>query len=395
MKHESKRKLKAVTVFGTRPEAIKIAPVLKEAERLGDLIDMRLAVTAQHRELLDSVLNIFDLTPDLDLDIMKRGQSLEHITTATLEGLTRYFETVSPDVVLVHGDTTTTFTAALAAFYLRIPVAHVEAGLRTGNRYVPYPEEMNRRLTDELANIFLAPTQLAKRRLIEREISADDVFVTGNTVVDALLDIAARQYDFEERSIKRFLADDDRSAFRILITMHRRESWGEPMRAIFTALAQYLDENPELKIIYPVHPNPIVVNAANEILGKCQNVTLIDSLNYISFVHLMKRCDLIVSDSGGIQEEAPSFGKYTLVMREATERPEVVDAGFAEIGCQKPDTLIQAMKRSIPMIQNGELPNKDKKNPVGDGKAAERTISFILYKMGFVDSHCVEFSENE
>jgi UDP-N-acetylglucosamine 2-epimerase (non-hydrolysing) len=366
-----------------------MAPVLIELAKRKEIERSLLAVTAQHRELLDQTLEIFNLQPDLDLDIMKRGQSLEYVTTAALEGLTRWFEIVKPDVVLVHGDTTTTFTAALAAFYLGIKVGHVEAGLRTGNRFLPYPEEMNRRLTDELASIFFAPTQLAKKRLLEREIPECDVFVTGNTVVDALLDIAARPHEFTNAAVAGFLKRD--GCFRILFTMHRRESWGEPMRAVLLALRKFVQAHPYVSVVFPVHPNPAVREPADEILSGLPSVFLTNALDYIDFVHLMKRCDLIVSDSGGIQEEAPSFGKYTLVMRVATERPEVVDAGFAEVGCHVPSALIAALERVVQLVRAGIVPPADKRNPVGDGRAAARTVDFLLYKFGLTDSPGREF----
>jgi len=383
--------IKVITVFGTRPEAIKMAPVVVELTRNSSVITHRLAVTAQHRELLDSVLDLFNLEPDLDLDIMQRGQSLQHITSATLDGLTTYLEAERPDLVLVHGDTTTTFAASLAAFYLRIPVAHVEAGLRTGNRFVPFPEEMNRRLTDELVTFFLAPTALAKRRLLEREIEEESIFVTGNTVVDALQDIAAREHSFSDKRIASFLESGSSDSFRILFTMHRRESWGVPMRAIFESLASYLEANPGIKVIYPVHPNPVVSEPANKILGGIEAVTLVDALDYLNFVHLMKGCDLIVSDSGGIQEEAPSLGKYTLILREATERPEVVDAGFAELCGNDPARLIPALDRAVSLAGKGEILPANLRNPIGDGQAAKRTVSFLLYKFGLADSTEAEF----
>ena len=382
--------MRVATVFGTRPEAIKMAPVLAELARRKEIEASFLAVTAQHRELLDQVLEIYGLHPDFDLDIMKRGQSLEHITTAALEGLTGWFDALKPDVVLVHGDTTTTFTAALAAFYLGIKVGHVEAGLRTGNRFLPYPEEMNRRLADELASIFFAPTPLARNRLLEREIPQCDIFVTGNTVVDALLDIAERPCEFKDARIVDFLSAGD-ARFRILFTMHRRESWGEPMRAVFQALRGFVETHPDVHIAYPVHPNPAVLEPAVEILGDNSRILLIDALGYVNFVHLMKRCDLVVSDSGGIQEEAPSFGKYTLVMREATERPEVVDAGFAEIGCHTPAALIAALERVVPLVRAGKVPEPGKRNPVGDGRAAIRVVDFLLFKYGLIDNPGGEF----
>ncbi|MEP0813571.1 MAG: UDP-N-acetylglucosamine 2-epimerase (non-hydrolyzing) [bacterium] len=369
--------VKIVSVFGTRPEAIKMAPVLLElARRKG--VESRLVVTAQHREMLDSVLSRFGLTPDLDLDIMKRGQSLEHITTAALEGLTRYFEAQKPDAILVHGDTTTTFTAALAGFYLGIPVGHIEAGLRTGNRFLPFPEEMNRRLADELCSIFLAPTNRARCNLEERGISPSDIFVTGNTVVDALAMLPDNEMQFENEAIAGFLSRPD---FKILFTMHRRESWGEPMRDVFAAICSYLYSNPEISLVYPVHPNPQVYDAANEILGSCPSVTLIPPLEYFDFLRLMRKCDLVLSDSGGVQEEAPSFGKYVIVMRDATERPEVVGAGFAEVCGTDPARISSALASAIPQIKSGLIPPKGKSNPIGDGKAAKRTVDFLLFKL--------------
>jgi UDP-N-acetylglucosamine 2-epimerase (non-hydrolysing) len=387
MTSTGKKPLKAIAVFGTRPEAIKMAPVLKEISSRPSEIEFRLAVTAQHRDLLDQVLDLFGLKPDLDLDIMVRGQTLSQITTAALEGLSEYFILERPGVVLVHGDTTTTFTAALAAFYCGIPVAHVEAGLRTGNRFMPYPEEMNRRLTDELASIFLAPTKLAKSRLLEREIPAGQICVTGNTVVDALHGISSRNFEFSGEKLNKFASSD---AFKVLFTMHRRESWGDKMRHVFESLAAFLKSNGEILMLYPVHPNPAVSELAYQTLGSIPNVLLVPACDYASFVHLLKASDLIISDSGGIQEEAPSFGIYTLVMRDATERPEVVEAGFAELCGADGDRLVSAIKRVLPLVKDGKLPLAGS-NPIGDGLAAKRTVDFLLFKFGYNSSPPQEF----
>lgn len=380
-----------VTVFGTRPEAIKMAPVLRALERRNDRVVSRVVVTAQHREMLDQALSLFGVRPALDLDIMKRGQSLAHITQTSLEGLTEYFKKTNPAAVLVHGDTTTTFTAALAAFYLGIPVGHIEAGLRTGDRFLPFPEEMNRRLTDELASIFFAPTRLAKARLREREIPDDAIFVTGNSVVDAL-QMLENNDEVENAQVSDFLSGrPSDNSFTILFTMHRRESWGAPMEGVFAMFAEFLALDKRVKLIYPVHRNPQVKEPAERFLGGNPQVALVEPLDYFDFLRVMKRCDLVVSDSGGVQEEAPSFGKYVLVLREATERPEVVDAGFAEVCGVAPKRIASALSRVIPLVQQGKLPPKGVENPVGDGHAAERIVDFLFFKLGIGEKPENEF----
>ncbi len=387
MTGEFKRPLKVAAVFGTRPEAIKMAPVICEMQsRIGEF-DCKIAVTAQHRELLDQALDLFGLKPDLDLDIMVRGQSLSQITTSALEGLTEYFQSEKPDAVLVHGDTTTTFTAALAAFYAGIPACHVEAGLRTVDRFLPFPEEMNRRLTDELSSIFFAPTRLAKSRLRQREITESQICVTGNTVVDALLEISSRPSEFQDTRLKEYA---ESGSFKILFTMHRRESWGKKMRGVFSAIAGFLERNPGILLLYPVHPNPAVTVPAHEILGGMPNAILTGACDYAAFAKLLFASNLVVSDSGGIQEEAPSLGKYTLVMRDATERPEVVDAGFAELCGTDGAKIVSAIEKAMSDIEDGKIP-PSAANPIGDGKAAKRTADFLLYKFGLSDVPPEEF----
>ena len=320
-------KLKVMAIFGTRPEAIKMAPVILELEKFSDKINTTVAVTAQHREMLDQVLNLFKINPDYDLNIMSAGQTLFDITGRALLGLNKILEEVKPNIVLVHGDTTTTFAGALAAYYHQIAVGHVEAGLRTGNKFSPYPEEMNRKLTAALTDLNFAPTNTAKENLLREGVDEEKIFVTGNTVIDALYKTVQQDFKFNDD----FLNGIDYGKRIILVTTHRRENWGEPLRNVYKALKKLVEEFSDVEIIFPVHKNPIVRNVVDEELGNLPRVHLTDPLDYEPFANLMSRVKLILTDSGGVQEEAPALGKPVLVLRGTTERPEAVDAGTVKL----------------------------------------------------------------
>ena len=368
--------MKVLTIFGTRPEAIKMAPVvLALAETPG--IEARVCVTAQHRGMLDQVLGLFQITADYDLDIMKMNQGLTHITTAVLEGLGPVLEDARPDRVLVHGDTTTTFAAALAAFYQRIPVGHVEAGLRTGNIYAPWPEEMNRRLADQLCDLFFAPTEQSRRNLLREGMPDERIVVTGNTVIDALFHVVRILAGDEAlgRGLDRrfsMLGSRESSMGRrlILVTGHRRENFGRGFEHICRALAR-LAERSDVDILYPVHLNPNVRAPVNTILGSRARVHLVEPVDYLTFVYLMERADLIITDSGGVQEEAPSLGKPVLVLRETTERPEAVEAGTVRL-VGTDEALIVAEAEHLLDDSAAFQAMSRAHNPYGDGHAAIR-----------------------
>ena len=370
-----------LTIFGTRPEAIKLAPVIKALEERPDRFRSSVCVTAQHRQMLDQVLHIFNIRPDHDLDIMKPKQDLYGITSEVLLELKELLKEVKPDLILVQGDTTTTFAASLAAFYERIKIGHVEAGLRTYDKYKPFPEEINRRLTSVLADYHFAPTERAKRHLLGEGIREDAVFVTGNTVIDALLWILERQSSPEEQRRLRAYFDE---AFGlpihpprlILVTAHRRESFGEGFENICQALREIALRNPDLHIVYPVHLNPNVREPVYRIIGGMDRVHLIEPLEYEPFVYLMNQAFLILTDSGGIQEEAPSLGKPVLVMREVTERPEAVEAGTARLVGSKKEDIVREAQR---LLDHPEEYRRmaGRKNPYGDGKASERIVEIL------------------
>lgn len=365
---------KVMVVFGTRPEAIKMAPVV-QALRQKDALLCQVIVTAQHREMLDQVLKLFKIVPDFDLNLMRQGQTLTDITTRALGGLTEIFQRERPDLVLVHGDTTTTFVAALAAFYTKIPVGHVEAGLRTGNKYSPYPEEMNRKLTGTLTDWHFAPTETAKKNLEEEGVAAERIFVTGNTVIDALLATVNPEYQFVDDEMRTILRQYE-SARMILVTTHRRENLGEPMRQIYQALKSILDAFPDTYVVFPVHKNPQVREVVAELLGSHPRVSLIEPLDYEPFVNLMARAHLILTDSGGIQEEAPSLGKPVLVVRDTTERPEAVAAGTVALvgtGYQAVFAKLKCLLEDQQAYQQMTLAS----NPYGDGLAARRIADII------------------
>lgn len=364
-------KIKVMAIFGTRPEAIKMAGVVKALEKNED-IDSYVLVSAQHRQMLDSVMDIFSMKADFDLDIMQKKQTISQITTKVLNGVFEILDKkLKPDAVLVHGDTTTAFSAALAAFYSKVPVCHVEAGLRTGNIYSPYPEEMNRRLITELASVNYAPTENNKANLLKENVKEDQIVVTGNTVIDALHMVIEDNYEFEDKRLSAM----DKSKKNILLTCHRRENWGEPMEDIFKAVAMIADKYKDINIIYPVHPNPSIVELAGKMLTR-ENILLIQPLEYKEFANLISKVSFVMTDSGGLQEEAPSLGKPVLVLRTETERPEAVKAGTVKIVGVKTKDVFEYAQR---LIEDEEFYSKMSKavNPYGDGKASGRIAEDI------------------
>ena len=375
------KKIKVMTVFGTRPEAIKMAPIVLELQKHPDTIVPVVAVTAQHREMLDQVLNLFHIKPDHDLNIMAAGQTLFDITTRALMGLDKVLTEEKPDIVLVHGDTTTTFAGALAAYYHQTAVGHVEAGLRTHNKYSPFPEEMNRRLTGCIADLNFAPTSTSEANLLAENVPPESIFVTGNTVIDALHHTVRDDFDFQEESLKDV---DFQNKRIILVTTHRRENLGEPMRHVYKALKQLTEEFDDVEVVFPVHKNPKVREVVNEELGGLAKVHLIDPLDYEPFANLMHRAYLILTDSGGVQEEAPALGKPVLVLRDTTERPEAVDAGTVKlIGTDRERVYEEAKKLLTDKAEYSRM--AESVNPYGDGKAAARIIQAILYHYGLAD----------
>ncbi len=370
-----KRK-KLLIVFGTRPEAIKMAPLVKALEKKD--WDCRVCVTAQHREMLDQVLDLFEISPDYDLDIMKPGQGLTEITASVLNGLGGIFKVWRPDLVLVHGDTTTTFSSSLAAYYEQIPVAHIEAGLRTKNIFSPWPEEGNRRLTGALAKLHFAPTEGSKQNLISENVAPENIAVTGNTVIDALLDVKKRLDDSDSWSeeFEKIFHMLSKSRRLVLITGHRRESFGGGFERICNAISQMAMAFPDVDYLYPVHLNPNVQEPVNHFLNELDNVHLIEPVDYFPFIYLMNRADIIMTDSGGIQEEAPSLGKPVLVMRDTTERPEAVEAGTVKLVGTDVDLIVKELSQLLtdPMAyQQMSFAH----NPYGDGNASERVISIL------------------
>lgn len=370
--------MKVLLVFGTRPEAIKMAPL---ANRLNNhpTIESRICVSAQHREMLDQVLRLFNLQPDYDLNLMRPGQSLADLTATMLTGLDEIFGQYRPDLVLVHGDTATSLTASLAAFYRQIPVGHVEAGLRTGKMLSPWPEEGNRRVIGALARLHFAPTDTARDNLLRENVPADRIQVTGNTVIDALLDVRARiENDPQlENSLAEQFTWSVSDAKLILVTGHRRESFGGGFERICAALEGIAQRHPEVQIVYPVHLNPNVQEPVNRLLGRCQNIRLIEPQDYLPFVYLMNKAWLILTDSGGIQEEAPSLGKPVLVMRDTTERPEAVEAGTVKLVGTDTDLIIRSVEQLL-TDDEAYLAMSRSHNPYGDGKACQRIVDKLL-----------------
>ncbi|MEH7083453.1 UDP-N-acetylglucosamine 2-epimerase (non-hydrolyzing) [Neobacillus drentensis] len=363
--------LKVMTVFGTRPEAIKMAPLVKELGKYPDHIKPIVTVTAQHREMLDQVLQIFEITPDYDLNIMKERQTLLEVTTRSLEGLNQVLADVKPDIVLVHGDTTTTFVASLAAFYHSIPIGHVEAGLRTHNKYSPYPEEMNRQLTGVLADLHFSPTSQSKQNLLLENKREESIYITGNTAIDALKTTVRGNYSHP-------VLDRLGSDRLILMTAHRRENTGEPMENMFRAIRRLVEKHEDVQVVYPVHMNPVVREIANRVLGEHERIHLIEPLDVIDFHNFASRAYLILTDSGGVQEEAPSLGVPVLVLRDTTERPEGIEAGTLKLAGTDEETIFDLADELL-----SDRAAHDKmahaSNPYGDGYASERIVKAILH----------------
>jgi UDP-N-acetylglucosamine 2-epimerase (non-hydrolysing) len=371
------RKARVLSVFGTRPEAIKMAPVVAGLAQSGD-IESRVCVTAQHRSMLDQVLTLFDIKPEYDLDVMTDAQTLRTVTTAVLTKLDGVLADFKPDRILVHGDTTTTMAASLAAFYRMVPVGHVEAGLRTGNRYAPWPEEMNRKITDAISDLYFAPTETSRRNLLHEGIADAHIHVTGNTVIDALLQVVRRietSAELQQRFAQQFKFLSGNRRRLILVTGHRRENFGDGFEQICHALAD-LSRRGDVEIVYPVHLNPNVREPVNRLLANLPTVHLIEPLEYLPFVYLMNRAYLIITDSGGVQEEAPSLGKPVLVMREVTERPEAVDAGTVRlVGTDRARIVAEASR----LLDDTEayFAMSRAHNPYGDGAASARIIQEV------------------
>jgi len=378
---------KIITIFGTRPEAIKMAPLVKELEKR-EGIESKICVTAQHREMLDQVLELFDIKPDFDLNIMKTKQSLTGITNRILEGLETIFKEEKPDMILVHGDTTTTFSSALAAYYQQIKVGHVEAGLRTFDKYFPFPEEMNRKLTGAIADLHFSPTKRAKNNLLREGIDEKSIYITGNTVIDAMLHTVQDNYIFENKELNEI---DFKNKKVIMITAHRRENWGGGISNICEALNEIVDKNKDVELVYLVHLNPIVKDMVYEKLGGKERVHLLNPLDTKETHNLMNKCFMVMTDSGGLQEEAPHLGKPVLVLRDVTERPEAVEYGTVKlVGTNKEKMIDEA---NI-LINSKEAYEKMSKavNPYGDGKASERICDAIMKYLNLSKKEVEEFN---
>lgn len=362
-------KLKIMTIFGTRPEAIKMAPVVLELQKRSSEFTPLVSVTAQHREMLDQVLDIFHIKPDFDLNIMRKKQTLTDITARTLDGLDEIMKETKPDMVLVHGDTTTTFAASLAAFYNQIPVGHVEAGLRTGNKYSPYPEEMNRQLTGVMADIHFSPTEGAKQNLLQENKNAESILVTGNTAIDALKTTVRSGYSHE-------VLNEMKESRLVLVTAHRRENLGDNMEHMFRAIRRIVEMHEDVVVVYPVHLNPVVQDAAQAILGNHERIKLIEPLGVVDFHNFAAHAELILTDSGGVQEEAPSLGVPVLVLRDTTERPEGIDAGTLKLAGTDEENIVALADE---LLSNAGVHQKMKEanNPYGDGEAAKRIVEGI------------------
>ena len=364
------KKIRVMSIFGTRPEAIKMAPLIKELEKRNETESI-VCVTAQHREMVDQVLKVFNINPNYDLDIMKKGQTLSDITSRVLYGLEDVIKKVKPDIVLVHGDTTTTFAGALAAFYNQVDIGHVEAGLRTYDKYSPYPEEMNRQMVDCMTDMYFAPTNLSKQNLLDEKIDTNKIYVTGNTAIDAMATTVKEDYVHPELD---WIKDNERL---ILVTAHRRENLGDPMRNIFKAIKRIVDEFDDVKVLYPIHLNPKVREVAHEIFDGCDRVRLIEPLEVFDFHNFINKCYMIMSDSGGVQEEAPSLGKPVLVLRDTTERPEGIDAGTLKlVGTNE----INIYNEAKTLLIDKKVYDKMSKsaNPYGHGHASERIVDAII-----------------
>ena len=381
------KKLKVMTVFGTRPEAIKMAPLVLALEKNPNTESI-VCLTAQHRQMLDMVMDMFKIKADYDLNIMRQRQTLSGITTLALNGLDEVMQEARPDVVLVHGDTSTTFAGSLAAFYNKIKVGHVEAGLRTYDKYSPFPEEMNRKLTGSIADIHFAPTIANKNNLLKESIDENTIYITGNTVIDATKYTVSDSYVFKNEEIQKIDFKDRRV---ILVTAHRRENLGEPLKNICNAVRALADAHSDVEIIYPVHLNPAVREAAFSILGGHDRIHLIDPVDVDELHNLMKRCYMVMTDSGGLQEEAPALGKPVLVLRTETERPEAIAAGTAKLaGCE--EKTIFEMANTLLTDNNAYLEMARAANPYGDGTASERIVNCLLHYFGYTQERPEDFS---
>lgn len=378
------KKIKVMTVFGTRPEAIKMAPLVLELQKQSQRFETITTVSAQHREMLDQVLDIFHIKPDYDLNIMHARQTLTDITSNVLINLDKILKEAKPDIVLVHGDTTTTFAASVAAFYNQIPIGHVEAGLRTWEKYSPYPEEMNRQMTDAMTDLYFAPTNQSKANLLKENHKEDNIYITGNTAIDALKQTVDKEYHHD---ILDKVSPDNKL---ILLTMHRRENQGEPMRRVFKVIREVVESREDVEVIYPVHLSPAVQEVAKEILGNTERIHLISPLDVVDFHNLAARSYFIMTDSGGVQEEAPSLGKPVLVLRDTTERPEGVEAGTLKLVGTESEKVKKEMEE---LLDNDAEYQRmaQAKNPYGDGKASERILDAIAYYFGVTDKKPIEF----
>ena len=366
-------KIKVLSVFGTRPEAIKMCPLVKVLEK-DDRIESIVCATAQHREMLDTVLEIFDVKPQYDLNVMSHGQTIVDVSNKVLTGVDKVIKECNPDIVLVHGDTSTTLNGALAAFYNQKPIGHVEAGLRTGDIYSPFPEEANRKLTGAIATLHFAATESNKANL-ERENIYKNIYITGNTVIDALLSVVDKNHKFDDKNLNNIDFENNKI---VLLTTHRRENWGEPMKDIFAAVRELVTKNQDVNVIFPMHKNPLIRELANESFkGVEDKIHLIEPLEYVDFANLMAKCYLIMTDSGGIQEEAPALGKPVIVLRTETERPEAVEAGTVKLAGIKKEDIFNIADE---LINDEEAYNKmaHAVNPYGDGKACPRIVEHIV-----------------
>ncbi|MBB6630995.1 non-hydrolyzing UDP-N-acetylglucosamine 2-epimerase [Clostridium algidicarnis] len=380
-------RIKVMTIFGTRPEAIKMAPLVKELEKREE-IESIVCVTAQHREMLDQVLDLFQIKPHYDLNIMESKQSLTGITSKVLEGLEDMFDKVKPDIILVHGDTTTTFAGALAAFYKKIKVGHVEAGLRTFDKFFPYPEEMNRKLTASLADLHFAPTITAKNNLLREGIKEENIYVTGNTVIDAMNFTVNKDYVFETKELN----DIDYNKKVIMVTAHRRENWGGGIENICEALKEIVETYENVEIVYLVHLNPVVKDVVNKHLLNLDRVHLLSPLDTKETHNLMNKCYMVMSDSGGLQEEAPHLGKPVLVLRNVTERPEAVEAGTVKLVGTDKEVILKEVKKLL-LDKDYYFKMSKAINPYGDGKASYRIVNSMLHYFGFNKEKIKEFKK--
>ncbi|WP_274600955.1 non-hydrolyzing UDP-N-acetylglucosamine 2-epimerase [Clostridium yunnanense] len=378
--------IKIMTIFGTRPEAIKMAPLVKELEKNSNIVS-KVCVTAQHREMLDQVLELFDIVPDYDLNIMKTKQTLTGITNRVLEGLEEVFEAEKPDMILVHGDTTTTFAGGLAAFYKQIKVGHVEAGLRTFDKYFPFPEEMNRKLTGAIADLHFAPTKGSKNNLLREGITEEDIYITGNTVIDAMKHTVESNYVFEHEELN-YIDFDNKKV--IMITAHRRENWGEGIENICDALNHIVAENKDVELVYLVHLNPVVKDVVFSKLEGKERIHLLPPLDTKQTHNLINKSFMVMTDSGGLQEEAPHLGKPVLVLRDVTERPEAVEAGTVKLVGTDVETIV---REANALINNDEAYNEMSRsiNPYGDGKASQRIVKAILKYFNVTSEKVEEF----